>query len=95
MPPSEFAAHVAIDWADKKHYWQLAAPALARHEQGELDNTLEAIDLWAAGLQARFSPGPVAVCLDQSRGALVYKLTKYAHLVLYPVHPATMCHFAN
>ena len=53
----------------------------------------EAIDTWVAGLLARFPEGAVAVCLEQSRGALVFQLSKYPRLVLYPVHPNTMGFF--
>jgi hypothetical protein len=37
-------------------------------------------------LQQRFGGRPIAVCLEQARGALVYMLTKYVHLVLFPVY---------
>jgi len=93
MSQSEFAAYVAIDWADKKHYWQLATSAAAPREQGQLLHTPEAIDVWASGLHDRFPEGLVAVCLEQSRGALAYQLSKYAHLVLFPIHPATLASF--
>jgi transposase len=52
-----------------------------------LENTPEAVEAWAAALQRRFGGRPIAVCLEQVRGALVYMLSKYAHLVLFPVHP--------
>jgi transposase len=93
MSQSEFAAYVAIDWADRKHYWQLADADGQHREQGHLLNTPEAVDIWVAGLLARFSDGSIAVCLEQSRGPLAYQLGKYPRLVLYPVHPATMASF--
>jgi len=86
----EFAAHIGIDWAEHKHYWQLATAGLALREHGQLDHTPHAIDLWASELRVRFPDRSIAVCLEQSRGPLVYQLTKYEHLVLYPVHPATI-----
>lgn len=93
MSQSEFSAYVAIDWADKQHYWCLADQQGAHRDHGNLLNTPEAIDTWVAGLLTRFSEGPVALCLEQSRGGLVYQLGKYARLVLYPVHPATIASF--
>jgi len=93
MSQTEFAAYVAIDWADRKHYWQLADSDGRRREHGDLLHTPAAIDTWVTGLLARFADGPVAVCLEQSRGPLAYQLGKYARLVLYPVHPATMASF--
>src|SRR4029450_2013990 len=44
-------------------------------------------------LQRRFGGRPIAVILEQSRGALVYMLTKYPHLVLFPVHPTTAARY--
>lgn len=89
----EWAAFAAIDWADQKNFWRLAPAGSQRHEQGELENTPEAVEAWAAALQQRFGGRPIAVCLEQSRGALVYMLTKYPHLVLFPVHPTTAARY--
>ena len=48
---------------------------------------------WAAELARRFSGRPIAVALEQSRGSLLFMLTKYAHLVLFPIHPATSVNY--
>jgi transposase len=89
----EWAAFAALDWADQKNFWRLVPAGSQRHEQGELENTPEAVEVWAASLQQRFGGRPIAVCLEQSRGALVYMLTKYPHLVLFPIHPTTAARY--
>ena len=89
----EWAAFAAIDWADQKNFWQLVPAGSQRYEQGELENTPEAVEAWAVALQQRFGGRPIALCLEQSRGALVYMLTKYPHLVLFPVHPTTAARY--
>jgi len=89
----EWAAFTAIDWADQKNFWRLLPAGSQRQEQGELDNTPEAVEVWAAGLQQRFRGRRIAVILEQSRGALVYMLAKYPHLVLFPVHPTTAARY--
>jgi transposase len=89
----EWAAFAAIDWADQKNFWRLVPAGSQRYEQGELENTPEAVEAWAASLEQRFSGRPVAICLEQSRGALVYMLTKYPHLVLFPAHPTTAARY--
>ena len=89
----EWAAFAAIDWADQKNFWRLVPAGSQRSEQGELENTPEAVEIWAAGLEKRFDGRPIAVCLEQSRGPLVYMLTKYPHLVLFPVHPTTAARY--
>src|SRR5262245_17846332 len=92
----EFAAFAAIDWADQKHFWMLApADSSNKPQSGELENKPEAVDAWATELATRFGNRPIAICLEQSRGPLVYMLMKYAHLVLYPVHPATSARYRS
>jgi transposase len=88
-----WAAFAAIDWADQKNFWRLLPVGNRRSEEGELENTPEAVESWAASLQQRFGGRPIAVILEQSRGALVYMLTKYPHLVLFPVHPTTAARY--
>jgi transposase len=89
----EWAAFAAIDWADQKNFCRLLPTGSRRSEAGELENTPEAVEAWAVDLQQRFGGQPVAVILEQSRGALVYMLTKYPHLVLFPVHPTTAARY--
>jgi hypothetical protein len=85
----EFAAYVALDWGDTEHAWSLEEAGGGKREQGKLRQTPEAIEAWATELAARFGGRPVAVALEQSRGALIYSLQKFSHLVFYPIHPST------
>jgi transposase len=86
-PP--FAAFVGIDWADQKHVWCLQAVDSEKRESGELEHTPEAVEAWVGQLGQRFANRPIAVAVEQSRGALVFMLSKYAPLHLFPV-PSTM-----
>lgn len=88
----EFAALIAIDWADRKHYWTMRTGA-GRIERGELDNTPEAVEQWTANLYRSFGGRPLALAVEQRRGALVTMLGKYAQLYLYPVHPITLARY--
>ena len=81
--PTEFAALVAIDWADQKHVWALQRVGSSERETGTLDHTPEAVEVWASELRLRFGGQPVAVALEQCRGPLVFTLTKYDHLVSF------------
>jgi len=73
--------------ADQKHFCRLLVAGSQQSEQAELENTPEAVEAWAAALEQRFGGRPIAVCLEQTRGGLVYMLAKYPYLVLFPVHP--------
>ena len=85
----EVAVLVAIDWGDQKHHWKLQVIGPGPAEAGELWHQPERIEAWAVGLRARFPQGRIAVCLEQTRGGLIYALSKYPYLVIYPVHPRT------
>ena len=80
----QFAAFVGIDWADQKHVWCLQATGSQRRESGELEHTPEAVEAWVAQLCQRFAQRPIAVAVEQSRGALVFMLSKYELLHLFP-----------
>jgi transposase len=84
-----WAAFIGLDWGSQKHAWILEAAGGGKPEQGFVDNTPEAIAVWAADLNRRFVGQPVAVALEQARGSVVNLLLPYAHLVLFPV-PASM-----
>jgi len=83
----QFAAFVGIDWGDEKHVWCLQAAGSQKRESGELEHTPEAVEAWVGQLCQRFGKGPIAVALEQSRGALVFMLSKYEPLHLFPVPP--------
>lgn len=90
--PVVYAAWIGLDWADEKHDWSLCT-ADGKKRQGQMKSTPEAIELWAAELAQEFSGRPVAVALEQTRGALTGMLCKYAHIVLYPVHSTTVANY--
>ena len=85
----EFVAFVGMDWADQKHVWCLQAANSAKREGGELEHKPEVVEAWVSELCRRFGHGPIAVAVEQVKGALVYMLGKYECLHLYPV-PSTM-----
>jgi transposase len=89
-----WAAFVAIDWGDRKHCWKLCPATDTRHcESGQIDSKPEALHDWLSCLSTRFGGQPVAVCLEQSRGALIYTLSAYSSLHIFPVNPATSARY--
>lgn len=79
-----FAAFIGIDWADTKHDICLQAADSNQREFAVLPHRPRDIDEWACALRQRFHGMPVAVCIETSRGALVYALQKHDFLVLIP-----------
>jgi len=84
---TQYAALIGIDWADAKHDICLINPEIKQREASILRHSSQTIDEWATALRVRFGGQPVAVCLEQSRGPLIFALMKYDFLTLYPVNP--------
>jgi hypothetical protein len=89
----QFAALIAIDWADQKHVWAMEIPGQTKSQTGSLPHTPEAIDVWAVELATRFGGQQIAVALEQSTGPLVFMLTKYPHLIIYPVYCSSLANY--
>src|SRR5215467_1878474 len=65
-------------WTDRKHFWTMRT-ADGSEQRGDLDNTPEAIQVWAADLEQRFPGRLIAVALEQAR-----RLDRHAFQVCPP-----------
>ena len=90
---SSFTAFVGIDWADRKHDFCLQAAGSNQREFGTMDHSPEVIAKWAYSLRDRFNGGPIAICLELSKGPIVSALQRYDFITLFPVHPATLAKY--
>ncbi|MBA3768087.1 MAG: IS110 family transposase [Acidobacteria bacterium] len=91
--PAHFAAYIGLDWSDQKHDVCLVDTLTGEQELSVIRQTPEALDEWARACRTRFRGEQIAVCLEQSRGPLIYALLKYDFLVLYPINPKTLARF--
>jgi transposase len=91
--PTEFAAFIGIDWADKKHDICLSLPGSDKREQSVIEHRPAAIEAWARGLRERFQGAPVAVCIELAQGPIVSALLEYDFFVLFPVNPTTLARY--
>lgn len=83
----EHAAFVGLDWADKQHVVCLQEAGSDRRETSTLDQTPESLQAWIQQLRIRFGGKPVAIAVEQVRGALIYALMHVEFLHIYPVNP--------
>jgi transposase len=84
------AAFVGVDWGDEGHAFCTFPADGAPTWRGELKQQPEAIHAWVAQLRERFGGRPVAICLEQSRGALTFALMQYEFLLLCPINPTQL-----
>ena len=88
QPEIQYTAFLAIDWADQKHVWSLQEANSNTREHGEVGHMPEAVEAWVAQMSQGFAGRPMAVAVEQTRGALVFMLSKYEPLHIFPVPPA-------
>src|SRR5260370_35219931 len=91
----EIAVWIGIDWADQKHAYAMQVADEERVGRGEIDHTPEAVEEFFTELGRRFPDQMVAVAMEQARGSLLFRVSKYGHLVLYTVHSNTSDHYAK
>jgi transposase len=89
----EYAALIGLDWAAEKHDICLWDAATGKSRHRVIEHTPEALAEWLAELQASYPGRRLAVCLEQSRGALMYALMDHAFLDLYPINPVTLARY--
>lgn len=90
---SEFAALIGLDWAQEKHAVCILPTAGGPPLHGEVLQTPEALAAWVDELRRRFGGRPVALGLEQARGAVVYALMQYEFLTLYPINPKQLADY--
>lgn len=93
MGQTQYAAYIGIDWADRKHAIHLVDSATGQREDYLIGSQPDAIAAWVEGLRKRYGNAPLAVCLEQKRGPLIYALCQSDNLVLYPINPRTVANY--
>jgi transposase len=91
--PSDFAAVIGLDWADRKHDICLMPAGQQNPEFTVLEHDPVAIDSWANQLKKRFAGRPIAVCLEIARGPIVSALLEYDFFVIFPINPAALAKY--
>ena len=87
---NRFAGLIGIDWSEKEQVISLQDTRTGAVELQRLEHTPEAIADWARKLRERFGGEPIAVAIEQTRGALIYALMQYEFLVLYCINPKAL-----
>lgn len=88
-----FVAYIGIDWSDRKHDICLYDPNCEQREYSVIGAQPQEIANWVATLQQRYGNSPIAICLEQKRGPLIYALCQYDNLVLFPINPRTVSNY--
>lgn len=89
----DYAAFIGLDWADRKHDICLQEAGKTRCEFSVIEHSPKALDAWALGLLERFGDRPIALSCELKKGPLINALTKYAHIIIFPLNPASVAKY--
>lgn len=89
----EFAAFIGIDWADQKHDVCIKNTQNDAVQFAVISCSPEEMRKWVTNLRKEFPKGKVAICLEQSKGPLIFHLMMYDFITLFPVNPRAIARF--
>lgn len=92
---SEYAAFVGWDWAHKEHVIELWDSEMGTTEKSRVEGKPEALHDWAAKMRQRYGGRKIAVCIENSKGAVIWAFMRYDHIALFPVNPRCTASFRN
>lgn len=90
---NQFTAFVGLDWADQKHDISVVSATGGTPVHQVISHTPEALNEWLAKLRQQYPEGQIAICLEQSKGGLVFHLLGYDFLTLFPINPKSFARF--
>jgi transposase len=92
QPTSQPGLFIGMDWADQKHdIHVIDREGKGFHQQ--LEHSAESINAWVGEMLKLAGGQPVAIMLEQSRGALIYALMFREDVLLYPVNPKQLASY--
>jgi transposase len=90
--PAQPGLFIGMDWADQKH----DVYVIDRNGKGfhrVLEHSAENIEAWVGDMLKLAGGQPIAIMLEQSRGALIYALMFREDVLLYPVNPKQLARY--
>jgi len=90
---NDFAALIGIDWADRKHDICELPAGTANYQYAVISSKPSSIHTWAMSLKKRYPDKNVAVGCELMKGPLIYALSKYQHITLFPINPSTVAKY--
>jgi len=86
----DYAAFIGLDWGSEKHSVAFQAAGSKEIETYELKQTPEELHGWLIGLRDRFGGRPVAVAIEQTKGAVIHALLGYDFVHVFRINPLSL-----
>jgi len=89
----DYAAFIGLDWGSEKHSIALQAAGSKEIERYELKQSPEDLHGWLSKLRDKFGGRPVAVAIEQTKGAVIYALMSYDFVHIFRINPKSMADY--
>lgn len=86
----DYAAFIGLDWGSEKHSIALQAAGSKKVEMHTLKQTPEELHGWCIKLRDRFGGHPVAVAIEQTKGAVIHALMSYDFVHVFRINPKSL-----
>jgi len=90
---NEYAAYIGLDWGSEKHSAALKASGSNETEQFMLKQTPEDMHAWLLELRDRFVGRPVAIAIEQTKGAVIHVLLGYDFIHIFRINPKSLADY--
>jgi len=90
---NQYVAFVGLDWADQKHDISIVSAAGGVPVHQIITHTPEALNEWLMELRQQYPEGQIAICLEQSKGAIIFHLLGYDFLTIFPINPKNLARY--
>ena len=89
----DYAAFIGLDWGSEKHSIALQAAGSKEIERYELKQNPEDLHGWVIKLRDKFGGRPVAVAIEQTKGAVIHALMSYDFVHVFRINPKSMADY--
>jgi transposase len=89
----DYAAYIGLDWGDEKHSVTLKAAGGREIERFTLKQTPEELHVWLLKLRDKFGGRPIAVAIEQTKGAVIHALLGYDFVHVFRINPKSLADY--
>lgn len=89
----DYAALIGLDWGSEKHSVALKTAGSKEIERYTLKQTPEELHAWLLKLRDKFAGRPVAVAIEQTKGAVIHALLGYDFVHVFRINPKSLADY--
>ncbi len=89
----DYAAFIGLDWGSEKHSIALEVAGSKETEMYVLKQKPEDLHCWFVKLLDKFGGRPVAVAIEQTKGAVIHALLGYGFVHIFRINPKSLADY--